>query len=53
LVESLKRELRYKAYIKKAHALVQFKAEVIPSPWHSENECRIQASALALKKKSH
>lgn len=51
LVESLKRELRYRAHIKKADALVRFKAEVLASPFQTENECRVQVSALALRKR--
>lgn len=52
LVESLKRELRHRAYIKKAHALVSFQSQVIKSPWQGETECRVQVSAIALKKRS-
>jgi hypothetical protein len=50
LVESLKRELRYRAHIKRAEALIRFKAEVLTSPWPSASECRVQVSALAVKK---
>ena len=49
LVESLKRELRFKAHLKKADALVRFEAKVLNSPWISESECRIQVSALAVR----
>jgi hypothetical protein len=50
LVESLKRELRYRAHIKRAEALIRFKAEVLTSPWPSASECRVQVSALAVRK---
>ncbi len=49
LVESLKRELRYKAHLKKADALVGFEARVLESPWLSEKECRIEVRATAVR----
>ncbi|MEN9724013.1 MAG: hypothetical protein RJB38_1999 [Pseudomonadota bacterium] len=49
LVESLKQELRFKAHIRGADALVQFEAQVLSNPWISDRECRIQAKALAVK----
>jgi hypothetical protein len=50
LVEGLKRELRHRAHIKKAEALIRFKAEVLSSPWAHDAECRVQVSALAVKR---
>jgi hypothetical protein len=49
MVESLKRELRFKAHLKKADALVKFEAKVLANPWISDSECRIQVSALAIR----
>jgi hypothetical protein len=49
IVEALKRELRFKAYLKKADALVRFEAKVISSPWISDKECRVQVSAVAVR----
>jgi len=49
MVESLKRELRYKAHLKKADGLVKFQAQVLNSPFISERDCRIQVSALAVR----
>jgi hypothetical protein len=50
LVESLKRELRYRAHIKKAEALLRFQSQILPSSWRSDGECRVQVSALAVKR---
>jgi hypothetical protein len=49
MVESLKRELRFKAHLKKADALVKFEAKILSNPWISDSECRIQVSALAIR----
>ncbi|NDD90947.1 hypothetical protein EBZ37_02520 [bacterium] len=49
IVEALKRELKFKAYLKKADALVRFEAKILTSPWISESECRVQVSALAVR----
>ena len=49
VVESLKRELRFKAHLKKADALIRFEAKILNSSWISESECRVQVSALAVR----
>jgi hypothetical protein len=50
LVETLKRELRYRAHIRRAEALIRFRAEILSGPWQESQECRVQVSALAIKK---
>jgi hypothetical protein len=50
LVEALKRELRYRAHIRRAEALIRFKAEILSGPWQESQECRVQVSALAIRK---
>ena len=49
MVEALKRELRFKAHLKKADGLVHFEAKILTSPWISETECRVQVSASAVR----
>ncbi|MBU6376329.1 MAG: hypothetical protein KGQ59_10065 [Bdellovibrionales bacterium] len=49
MVEALKRELRFKAHLKKADGLVHFEAKILASPWISETECRVQVSASAVR----
>jgi hypothetical protein len=49
MVESLKRELRFKAHLKGADGLVNYEAKVMNSPWITESECRIQVTATAVR----
>ncbi len=52
MVESLKRELRFKAHLKGADGLVHYQAKVLNSPWITESECRIQVTATAVRFRS-